>query len=59
MLLINLHTLNLAASRITYIDVNVFYGLQRLRNLNLENVCWNYPITMVTTITNDIHAGCC
>jgi hypothetical protein len=37
MLLINLHTLNLAWSRVTYIDVNAFYGLQRLSNLNLES----------------------
>ena len=37
MLLINLHTLNLAWSRVTYIDLNAFYGLQCLRNLNLES----------------------
>jgi len=37
MSLVNLHTLNVAWSRVTYIDVNSFYGLQRLRNLNLES----------------------
>ena len=37
MSLVNLHTLYLALSRVTYIDVNAFYGLQRLRNLNLES----------------------
>lgn len=37
MSLVNLHTLYLALSRVTHIDVNAFYGLQRLRNLNLES----------------------
>ena len=37
MLLINLHTLNLVASHVTYLDVNAFDGLQRFRNFNLES----------------------